>query len=203
VAAHQIVGAEVGSFFTRDGGAFAVSAAAQVAARGGRLEVLGSSDGFSRVEPLIRRFGASVASADGDGLRSGSGREDTCGVLHRNDADALAAALHDVAREVHHAGVRPALWVLPDYGLAPATVSRALEFDAPVYLELVADDYEAPRQLDGPHGCRRVQTAQREGILLSPLGAEILEAAVNAADEVEGDIIALVPESGHRYLGWW
>jgi hypothetical protein len=67
----------------------------------------------------------------------------------------------------------------------------------------VEDDFERRRTLSEDAACRRTQVAHREGLLLSPLGAELVDAGVTAAVHGATQVIVLVPEGGQRHLGWW
>ncbi len=174
---------------------------------GVKVHVLADAGTPGRLHKLIALHGGTlevVSDATRADVRAALVADGAVEVI-RSNAEAILAALSDVAEEIVESGARPQLWVLPDYGVDPEALQSALaagRAEAP-YLELISDDREQTRTLSGPDACRRSQTGQREGVLLSPLGAEIVEAAVNAAPEVDGQVVALLPEGGQRYLGWW
>lgn len=204
--AQRIVAAGGDRFVVDGADAFALALTVVARRSGASVRVLSHGPSSARLDVLLRRFGADVVSvaADAAGEAVSALAADGYVAVSRIQKRATVEALIDVAKEVAASGVTPSLWVLPDYGIPPDVLRDALSVHgATPYLELIADDGETRRTLSGPDACRRSQTGQREGILLSPLGAEIVEAAVNAAPEVEGDVVALLPEGGQRYLGWW
>ena len=90
--------------------------------------------------------------------------------------------------------------VLPAY----AGLVEAVDALAPgLSVVWVEDDGEMRRTLSEDAACRRTQVAHREGLLLSPLGAELVDAGVAAAVQGATQVIVLVPEGGQRHLGWW
>lgn len=126
--------------------------------------------------------------------------------LHRNDVAAHVAALTDLAIEVQEASeLSIGNWVLPDYGVPVEEVERILRRVAghPVQIVLLEDDFDRERTLDGSAASRRSQVGHREGMLIGPLGAEIIDRAVDVALTTGERVCAVVPDGGHRYLGWW
>ena len=187
------------------GGALAVSAAAVAAGRAS-VRVIGSGDRLGRVRKLIGSYGARVDELEGAAATAAFTDAVAAGSLpiQSDDHAAVLACLAEVAEEVNRAGICPEVWVLPDFGAEPERVRAALTIaGTEPFLELVAYDREERRSLSGSAACRRAQMGHREGMLLSPLGAEIAEAAIQIASEVTGAVVALLPEGGHRYLGWW
>lgn len=204
VALHVLAGRRPGEIVGIEGDdAFALSMATLGSTLGVSVEVIPRQAQAGRLRSLLARAGARIVTGDADEVRA-RWTEEGVEEVQRDASEPLLRALAEVAAEVAALGVQPAVWVLADFGLPPTEVQAALQMghEAP-YLELIADDHEAKRTLDGPAAARRSQVGQREGMLLSPLGAEIVEAAVNVAHEIEGRVVALVPEGGQRYLGWW
>lgn len=204
--AQRVVSAGGDRFVVDGADAFALALTVVARRSGAAVRVLSHGPSSARLDVLLRRFGADVVVVDETESTAAAAALVAEGYVSvaRVQKRATVEALVDVAKEVSESGVTPSLWVLPDYGVPPDVLRDALSIHgATPYLELIADDGETRRTLSGPDACRRSQTGQREGILLSPLGAEIVEAAVNAAPEVEGDVVALLPEGGQRYLGWW
>jgi hypothetical protein len=118
-------------------------------------------------------------------------------LLARDDAEAHRRAFAGWLAELPSA---PSVLVLPAFaGLVSAVESLAPERSV-VWVE---DDGERRRALSEDAACRRTQVAHREGLLLSPLGAELVDAGVTAAVHGATQVIVLVPEGGQRHLGWW
>lgn len=209
VVRHQLERVAAGREIVVDGcDAYSLSVAVQAVSGGHPVTVVSDDQSGRRLARLHALFGVRRVEVEG-GEPTAAKVAERCREgaieLSRRDAAALRRALAEVAAEVTRAGRNPDIWVLADYGIAPDELQAILAggTGAEPYLELVSDDRERRRQLTGPEAARRAQTGQREGILLSPLGAELVEAAINAADEVDGDVVVLVPEDGRRYLGWW
>lgn len=127
-------------------------------------------------------------------------------LLERGDTAAHLSALQQIAIEVQEASELPiGNWVLADYGLDPAAVERVLRrvCGHPVQVVLLEDDHERERVLDGSAASRRSQVGHREGMLIGPMGAEIIDRAVDVAISSGERVCAVLPDGGHRYLGWW
>lgn len=195
-----------GPLVVAGGDAFALAAAVAAVPRRQSLTVVVEGTSWRRLARLLSAHGARIEVVDEGEVPDAVAAHVARGAtrIERTSRRAVVASLSEVAAEVAQVDVTPSVWVLPDYGVDPPTLQAALSVGAGApYLELIADDRERRRTLAGPDACRRVQVGHREGFLLSPIGAEIVEAAVNAAHEVEGVVVALVPEDGRRYLGWW
>ncbi|TVR03070.1 MAG: pyridoxal-phosphate dependent enzyme [Deltaproteobacteria bacterium] len=129
-----------------------------------------------------------------------------CIHLEPDDPDASARAWRDVTMEVHSVRPVPPLhWVVSGCGVESETLRAALEPDLPESdrVHILPWDGGQERRLTGTAACRRQQSGHREGLLLSPLGAELIDHAVNVALQSSGDVCVVLPEDGHRYLGWW
>lgn len=127
-------------------------------------------------------------------------------VMRADGSPEVRSAWSGVAQEVTEAlGEPPAAWVVSACGATEADVEAGIHAstgtDAAV--EFVAWDDGSERVLDGSAACRRQQVAHREGLLLSPLGAELVERAVQTALARQESVCVVLPEDGHRYLGWW
>lgn len=202
--AHQVPHVEPGErFVTQGANAYTYAAAAYLASRGGHLVVHELRGQERRLRTLLRAYDAEVRVHDTLAELTRALDDATwvgARLLDRYDPKATRDALNAVRAEVvagHHAPI--ARWVVPDWGLARNTLAEVL--GAPVVT--VPDDRERRRNLTGAAAARRQQVGHREGILLSPLGAELVEAAVNEAAEVAGPTVVLLPEGGRRYVGWW
>ncbi len=111
-----------------------------------------------------------------------------CGA--RSHAQRVITVLKKIASEVETAGIRPVVIILPDLDLDVAELRAALAVGgAEPYLELV-------RTLDQESvGARSVRERLRaaEGPALGAHATEIVHVALQAADEVGGEVVALVP----------
>lgn len=125
----------------------------------------------------------------------------------RTDRAAHRRALAEIALESHRAfhGEPVEHWVHVNYGRAATEVKRelrrALGYEASVHF--VEDDFERARELTDNAATRRVQIGHREGLLVSPIGAEIIDKSVSLAFTRAERVCAILPDGGHRYLGWW
>lgn len=163
----------------------AVLAAARAAGR--QVSVFASQGDEPRLAALCAAYGA-VA---GDAPRDGSPLRRDDAVAHRQAFAGWRAELEAVL------GAGRRLLVLPAFaGLVEAVGSS----ERVVWVD---DDGERRRALAADAACRRTQVAHREGLLLSPLGAELVDAGVAAAVSSEDEVVVLVPEGGQRHLGWW
>lgn len=183
---------------------FAYAVALGLRPRGCQVTVVTDKEASKRLRTLLRGAGATVRFEVESGpsrlasiVASGAERW-----APSDDAWAAERAYRDIADEVGaQLGVRPAAWVVPNLGLSAARAAAALQ-TSQAALVLVDDDHGQRRTLDGMAACRRQQVAHREGILLSPMGAEIVDAAVGLSER-SGVVCAVIPEDGRRYVGWW
>ena len=178
--AHQAVG-----FAGRHGHSVAVAAYAR--ATGRAVYMLAEAGDEARLEALVSSYGVAVVSELPEGAV----------LLNPDDAEAHRRAFAGWLAELPSA---PSVLVLPAFaGLVSAVEALAPERSV-VWVE---DDGERRRALCEDAACRRTQVAHREGLLLSPLGAELVDAGVTAAVHGATQVIVLVPEGGQRHLGWW
>jgi cysteine synthase len=125
----------------------------------------------------------------------------------RTDADAHRRALAEVALESLESfdGERIDHWIVVDYGRPRHEVARelrrALRYEANVHF--IEDDFEKERKLRDNAATRRVQIGHREGLLIGPTSAEVIDKAVSLAFTRGERVCAILPDGGHRYLGWW
>lgn len=125
----------------------------------------------------------------------------------RTDREAHRRALAEIAMESHASlqGDQIEHWVIVDYGRSTEDVAkelrRALGYETQIHF--VGDDYERQRELKDNAATRRVQIGHREGILVGPTGAELIDKAVSLAFTRGERVCAVIPDGGHRYLGWW
>lgn len=167
--------------------AHSVAAAAYARATGRQAFLLAEAGDEPRLEALLGSYGLPVVEK----LPAGAV------LLERDDVEAHRRAFAGWLAELpSEAGVL----VLPAYsGLVEAVDALAPGLSV-VWVE---DDFERRRSLSADAACRRTQVAHREGLLLSPLGAELVDAGVTAAVHGAAQVIVLVPEGGQRHLGWW
>jgi cysteine synthase len=172
--------------------------------RGTTVTVVVDKVAGRRMRTLLHGAGAHVRTVSGDAAPVLASLLAGGAVLwSATDAPwAAERALRDIADEVGaQLGVRPAAWSVPDLGLSQKQTALALGVRTSALVR-IADDAGRQRALEGAAACRRQQVAHREGILLSPLGAEVVDAAIGLADR-PGAVCAVVPEDGRRYVGWW
>lgn len=171
--------------------AHSVAVAAFARATGRGAFMLAAPDDEARLVALLGSYGVEVVAS----LPAGAAllrRDDE--VSHRR---AFAGWLSELPASLRSSGAQ---LVLPAFaGLVEAAAALAPEHS----VVWVADDGERRRTLEADAACRRTQVAHREGILLSPLGAELVDAGVAAAVGGAASVIVLVPEGGQRHLGWW
>lgn len=171
--------------------AHSVAVAAFARATGRAVFMLESPSDEVRLSALVGAYGAAVVET----LPSGAV------LLGRNDvsahAQAFAGWLSELPADLVVGGAH---LVLPAFAGLVAAV-EALAPELPV--TWVADDEERQRTLGADAACRRTQVAHREGVLLSPIGAELVDAGVAVAVSGGGSVVVLVPEGGQRHLGWW
>jgi len=203
VARLQLDAVESGAIVCEGASAWTVSVAQQAAARGLTVHVFMDRDAPRRVVDLVRRFGADVRRVR-DGLAvTDAIRDHVLGgaiELERRDVRAHLSALRVIRAEVEtQLGGLPARWVAVDYGVDRDAASTAL--GAPV--SWIRDDDERARPLFGTAAARRTQMGHREGLLVSPVGAEVTDRTVNLALGGDEHVVGVAAEGGHRYLGWW
>ena len=188
---------------------FTVSALTLANTLGIRGVVLVSKEAPQRLLGLIRKLSAEVKI-----YKSEEQREELAArylgeglvVLERGDVAAHLSALQDLAIEVREASeLSIGNWVLPDYGAPAEDVERVLRriCGHPIQVVLIEDDHDLERTLDGSASSRRSQVGHREGLLISPMGAEVIDRAVDIALSTGERVCAVVPDGGHRFLGWW
>jgi hypothetical protein len=178
--AHQAVG-----FAGRHGHSVAVAAYAR--ATGRTAYMLTESGDEARLEALVSSYGVAAVAELPEGAV----------LLKRDDAEAHRRAFAGWLAELPSAA---GVLVLPAYAGLVEAVDAVAPGLAVVWVE---DDFERRRTLSEDAACRRTQVAHREGLLLSPLGAELVDAGVTAAVHGATQVIVLVPEGGQRHLGWW
>lgn len=171
--------------------AHSVAVAAFARATGRSVAMLASQDDEARLTALIGSYGATIAETLPDGA-----------VLLRHDDDAaharaFAGWLSELPSALLAGGAH---LVLPAF---PGLVAAAKSLVPELPVTWVADDGERQRTLGADAACRRTQVAHREGVLLSPIGAELVDAGVAVAVSGHASVIVLVPEGGQRHLGWW
>ena len=164
-----------------------VAVAAYARATGRQAFLLADAGDEPRLEALLGSYGLPIVSA----LPAGAV------LLERDDLEAHRRAFAGWLAELPS---EADVLVLPAYaGLVEAADALAPGLSV-VWVE---DDGEMRRTLSEDAACRRTQVAHREGLLLSPLGAELVDAGVAAAVHGAAQVIVLVPEGGQRHLGWW
>ena len=164
-----------------------VAVAAYARATGRQAFLLADAGVEPRLQALLGSYGLPVVEE----LPAGAV------LLERDDLEAHRRAFAGWLAELpSEAGVL----VLPAY----AGLVEAVDALAPgLSVVWVEDDFERRRSLSADAACRRTQVAHREGLLLSPLGAELVDAGVTAAVQGAPQVIVLVREGGQRHLGWW
>ena len=164
-----------------------VAVAAYARATGRQAFLLADAGDEPRLEALLGSYGLPIVSA----LPAGAV------LLERDDLEAHRRAFAGWLAELPS---EADVLVLPAY----AGLVEAVDALAPgLSVVWVEDDGEMRRTLSEDAACRRTQVAHREGLLLSPLGAELVDAGVAAAVQGATQVIVLVPEGGQRHLGWW
>ena len=167
--------------------AHSVAVAAYARATGRKAFLLAEAGDEPRLEALLGSYGLPVVEE----LPAGAV------LLERDDVEAHRRAFAGWLSELPS---EPGVLVLPAY----AGLVEAVDALAPgLSVVWVEDDFERRRSLSADAACRRTQVAHREGLLLSPLGAELVDAGVTAAVHGAAQVIVLVPEGGQRHLGWW
>lgn len=189
--------------------AFTTSALALAKSLGIRATVLVDKEGPQRLVGLIRKLADETKvyrSLEQRDELLAHWRAEGFVSLNREDVAAHTAALHDVAIEVQEASeLSIGNWVLPDYGVPAEDIERLLRriCGHPVQVTLIEDDHDMERVLDGSAASRRAQVGHREGILIGPMAAEIIDRAVDVALTTGERVCAVIPDGGHRFLGWW
>lgn len=211
VAAVQLerLGSNAAGIVIEGSTSFTVSALTLADARGLPATVLLGPDAPQRLMGLIRRLCSDVRSYSNAEERSAligelEGEERV--FLDRHDASAHLKALTDIALEGMEASDRPlASWVMVDYGVPEEDVQRTMRrvLGHPIQLTFIEDDNELERTLSGSAASRRAQVGHREGLLVGPIAAEVIDRAVDAALSAGERVCAIVPDGGQRYLGWW
>lgn len=188
---------------------FTVSALTLANARGLRAVVLLAADAPQRLLGLIRRMCPDVRRYRNAEERSrliGDLESEELVFLDRHDAGAHLQAMTDIAVEGREASDRPLpSWVLVDYGVPVDELKAAMRrvLGHPIRLVFIDDDAELERTLDGAAASRRAQVGHREGLLVGPVAAEVIDRAVDVALASGERVCAIIPDGGQRYLGWW
>jgi cysteine synthase len=189
-----------------EGGAWAASLALLCADLGHPLELWLRREDQRTVE-LCRRFGATVrfvAEAEREAkLRDGENSGVT--VLRRDDLDAHVVAYTAIADEVREQrrSSSPPLWVVATRSVPRDAITAALGTD-PSQVAWVDEPEDGPSAVSDATQARRTMMGSRAGVLVGPTGARVVDAAVAATERaVSTDVVAIVPDGGHRYLGWW
>jgi cysteine synthase len=188
---------------------FALSLATLARPQGHRVVVVHKAGDSERLLALVRRMGARIVRAEGaEDAAERVCRELEAGAVcaRRDDPEATVAAWAELAEEVRQSGVRMDALVLPDFGGDRDHVCRVWRriLQAPsLELDWVPEDMEQPASVTGAEGCRRTQLGHREGFLTGPLGARVVDRAIWNALSHQQVTLAVVPDGGHRYLGWW
>lgn len=183
------------------------SFAAAAAAHRLSLRVLALRSESKRLLALIRRLGADVVLLDSDADLHGclSGAVDAGYVfLDANDSCAHMHALWNVIVEVM--AQRPDIhhFVAVDWTGDSAAVEASLGLAGDgVVIHWSPRDNEQPVVLDGSTAALRERVGHDRGVLLGPLGASLVADAALHSSRDSVAVCALVPDGGHRYLGWW
>lgn len=190
-----------------DDGAWAVSVALLAASEGRSLEVLVERVAAARTAQLVKTYGArvrAVPAAERDAWIASRHAEGAL-LLRAQDPDAVDGALREIADEIdaQSSGLRShALWVLSDVGCPAEHVAAALGVD-PARLVVVPRIGVGGEDIPSEVATRRLWMGHREGVLVGPDGAAVVHEALLRAEEGTDEIVAILPDGGHRYLGWW
>lgn len=211
VALAQIneLGADTPGIVVEGTTSFTVSALTLANARELRAVVIVGPEAPPRLLGLIRKLSHDVRTYKNAEERSallGALEADGLVFLDRHDAASHLSALTDIAMECQEACERPlSNWVVIDYGVPAGDVERALRrvLGHAIQLVMIEDDRELERTLDGSASSRRAQIGHREGLLIGPIAAEVIDRAVDVAVSSGERVCALIPDGGQRYLGWW
>lgn len=125
--------------------------------------------------------------------------------LRPDDRKAVCAALEEVRDELEAEGLtvdRFQRVVMPSLGVPRAAVAQSLGV-SPQQVELLEVSDDEPTELEADVACRRVQLGHREGLLVSPSGAAVIDRAIDRSVDRDLPVLALLLEDGHRHLGWW
>ncbi len=186
-----------------------VSALTLAASKDLSAVVLLAPDAPKRLFQLISRFCPDIRRYNNDQERKeiiASLQQQRYVLLKRNEESAHLQALTDLALEGLEASERPlASWVLVDYGIAHTRVVQTMRrvLGHPIHVHFIADDKEVQRTLNGAAASRRAQVGHREGLLVGPTAAEVIDRAVDVALSSGERVCAVIPDGGQRYLGWW
>lgn len=187
---------------------FAYSLASLSRRRGTRVRVIVRRDESQRLVRLLDRVGADLERVP-DETVANQRRDDLIAEgwteAHSHDPVAQALAWDQLLREIADSGLSVGRIVTFDSGLPYAELELIVRevFGPSTDLTTLATDHEQERTLSGELCSRRTQIGHREGFLVGPLGAEVIDRAVSEALTDHRLTVAVLPDSGHRYLGWW
>jgi cysteine synthase len=179
-------------------GPWAASYAAVCSARGVALRVLMEPEDSPRLLALVRRLGARIER-----------------VAHASEALPMAdellldpAAPHPFAAAL----LETAAEALRSRDDVEAVVAASLQPDCPDLRALLGEDIAfvllqadrgESRSLAAPHQALRERVAREAGVLLGPTATEVVARAIAIAEQNAQVVCAVIPDGGHRYLGWW
>ena len=176
---------------------------------GHRVSVVVDDASSPRLRALAQGYGPRVVRAKAGEIDAEVQREVDAGALlvSRLEVAAHLAALRELAAEVaEQRPATPRIWVIPAYAWNEAQAAALLSamLGTRVEVHLVEDDGDDRERILSPCAAiRRTQLGHREGWLVSPLGAELVDRAIALAADSDQEVVVLVPEDGQRYLGWW
>ncbi|MFT4702500.1 MAG: hypothetical protein ACI81R_000184 [Bradymonadia bacterium] len=183
--------------------AFSYSLAIRAASEGRGVTVFDVSPNERRLRSLLHGVGARVRTFKNSEEVAAATSAFSGELVERHASRPILSALRDVAAEVSaELGESDVHWVLPDFGQLTSELAESLGV-LPKRVSTVLDDRERRRELEPSARARRQQVAQREGVLLSPVGAELVESAVGVVDDCGASVVVLIPECGRRFVGWW
>lgn len=126
-------------------------------------------------------------------------------LLRPEETSSVKAAWNDLFAEVAGSGTRIERVIAFESGVHLDTLTSiaSRQLGHAVEVVVLPTDHERERTLAGEISSRRMQTGHREGFLISPLGAEVIDRAVSEALTDHRATLAIMPDAGNRYLGWW
>jgi hypothetical protein len=197
-----------GEIVVRGATNFAYSMVALSRRRGTRVRVVVHRGESQRLVKLLDRVGANlerVPDAAAAEQRIGDLIAEGWVEARLDDRPAQIQAWTLLLRELAAMPVPMQRLVTFDSGIAADELMRLMssELGHNAELTVLPWDGEQERTLSGEICSRRTQTGHREGFLVGPLGAEIIDRAVSEALTDHRLTVAVLPDSGHRYLGWW
>lgn len=187
---------------------FAYSAAVLSRRRKLDVTVIVDRNDTQRLVRLLDRVGCTIvraANATEASALQAKYVDDGHLLLRGDDTSAVKAAWQDLFAEVASTGLPLDRVVAFDTGLHDEALSEiaSRQLGRPIEAVVLPTDHERERTLAGEICSRRTQTGHREGFLVSPLGAEVIDRAVSEALTDHRATLAIMPDAGNRYLGWW